>query len=527
MSEFTSRRKRSRQSPASTTDYYTEGPPKTSGRGHQGAGKLRRNGHLGVTDFSFDNGQGKANFSEAIDSLGHLEEMTTKKEKYNKKIEEIKQRSHHLLQTENRHRPRESKRKKTKDTEDPLQSVLREQQEASSRRDYRTSSLSSRKKKDDFFETESDDEVQEVPKKYSAQLKLVRDKQVRATSMDMNTPIPKKKTLGRKEIFQERESNTMLNDDFKTKDSYCSIDVSSVNETSTQRKHTESRKGSSSTAVDLCTEGETDSEDNNANHSERDRDRFRATKKANAFEQSTGKTTLTASTEEPTIMQTLDAIKNDKTFVPSMALTLSKAPSSSEGRKIKETFASSEATAGTKRKSFGRAVEVPTSLFKSKKSAKSANAGRLIVPGASLQTNNARSGSDRSLELRKKRTESRASQESIKSYTTSKGPSIWDELSQDSCASSAKLRTNDKSAARKTKNHKEDDLFDDLSSATSVAVEKRSSRSRDIPRTLYRTRSCTRRSSISDSGLTKQKKNDFVNMVDDDSDVEEVNSISC
>ncbi|GAX11796.1 sentrin-specific protease 7 [Fistulifera solaris] len=508
MSEFKSRKKRSRHSPASTIDYYAEGPPKTSGRGHQGTGKLRRNGHVDVTDFSFNNFEEKANFSEAVDSLGFLGEVKMKKASYNSKIGDISQKARKLL-TEPRQK--ESNRKRAKDiTEGPLDSVLREQQEVFGRREYRPSSLSSRKKKNDFFETESDDEVQEVTKKYPAQLKLILDKPVKATSPDMIARIPRKPIFGRKGVFRERESNTMLNDDFKPKDAYCSIDLSSSNETSVHSKPKERQKGGSSTAIDLCIDGETESEDNTAIHSKRGGDTFRATKKAKALDQPTGKDTRKASAEEQSILQTLDAIENDKPYVPSTAFTLSKAPSSSEGRKIKETYTSPTATAGTKRKSsLGRTVEVPTNSLKSKKSAKSANAGRAIVPGASLRTNNARSSSDRFLDFSKKRTESRASQESIKPYR--------DDLSKESCDSSAKLRTKDKP----TKNYKDDLFDDDLSSATSVAVEKRSNCIRDTARTLYHTRSSARRSSISDSNSAKRKKNDFVDMVDDGSDDEQ------
>jgi hypothetical protein len=494
------------------------GPPKTSGRGHQGTGKLKRNGHIDVADVSFN----IRNFSEATDSLGFLGEVKMTNASYNNKIGDISQRAQKLSSEP---RQKDLKRKKRKDTEDPLDIVLREQREASSRGDYKSSSLSPRKKKkDNNFETESDDEVQELTKNYPAQLTLVRDKPVQSTLLDMTARIPKKATFGRNGVFKERESNTMLNDDFKPKDAYCSIDLSS-NETSVHSKS--SRKGGSSTAIDLCTDGETESEDNFVNQSKRGGDSSRATKKANDLDQPTRKDIRNASTEERTILRALDVIENDKPYVPSMALTLSKAPSSSEGRKIKETYTSLTATAGTKRKSsFSRAVEVPTNPLKSKKNAKSANAGRAIVPGASLRTNHARFNSDRSLEPSKKRTESRASQESIKSYMTSKEPITWDDLSKDSCASSTKLRTKDKPAARKTKNYEDDDLFDDdLSSATSVAVEKRKNRSGDTPRTLYQTRSSARKSAISDSGSAKRKKSDFVDMVDDDSDDEQVSCI--
>lgn len=489
---FTSRRKRSRGSPASTMDHYETGPPKTSGHGHQTGSKQKNGGRFKDVSFNL------RSFSEAPDSLANPE--------FNEKLRTIQERS--KLLTSGKY-PKDTKRKKEKQQEEPLDIAMREQSGASNRRKHNTFGYSQDEIKSQQVE---DDEIQQNTKPKSTEL---------VWNDLLDKPIPKKnglKCFGLKEAAQQKDTNAKRTSNVRKADSYYSIGSSPID------KCNAIRKNSQPDAIDLCAEGETDSEENNADQSKyRHANDSRTFRKAAEIDQPIEKASRRAKKEETKITQTLAAIENDEIFVPQKPFNLYKAPSSSEGRKITATVAPSDKVDGTERKIPLDRGSGPPKLKNPFKQKKSATAGHPIFPGASLQSNKFQTRSNRSLESNDKRSGNGASLESSKSLTTPHKTLLYVQSSDEDCDSPSKWSSTNKPAAKKmNKNFDEDYSFDDFSSANSVAKKRKNNSNRE-PATsspIRRTRSSARKNSM------KRKHNEIVDMLDD-SDDEEVRHLCC
>lgn len=509
-----SRRKRFRSSPASTAEYFEIGAPRTSG--HQAGGKQKNGGRF-IDDVAYNFREG---FSEAPDSLANVKgTSTSEKLQYNEHLRKIKERA--KLLPKDKH-PNDTKSKKKKCKGEPLEVAMREQSGASSRREARTSLFGSRNERDgsEMDDDDDEDEVQEISKRYLQP----RRPDSRDTSKPTTTPwtdnflIPKKKTrnsFGLKGAPREKGSNNdKWNQESKMLNPHYSIDMSS-NEVA-RNKRSASRKNSKSAAIDLCSDGETDSEDIDADHSTyRHRASSRTTHNADEIDKHPGK--YEANNEEKHIAETVATIKNDQPYAPQISLNFFKAPSSSEGRNIQDAVALSDKSVSTERKSpVRRAFDLLKNSWMGKKSA---NAAQRIVPGATLESNRPQIRSGRPLESNNTRNPSVASLESNKTFTSngvsraSRSTGLFlNDSSDDSCDPLPKLRSKDKSASKKrNKNHK-DDSSDDYSPANT------SNRERATLSPIYRTRSSARKKISRDSGFVKHKTNEVVDMLEDSDD---------
>lgn len=378
----------------------------------------------------------------------------------------------------------------------------REQSGGSNRRDYITSWPNLR-------DESADDDVQEISK---------RDHEPKSTKpIWSDPPIPKKKNLkqfGRKEAYQEKESNYKRNPDDTMTNSIYSI-VSSPND-----KCNASRENVESTVVDLCcSDGETDAEDVDAGQLKYGAS-SRSIDKSKKIDQPAEQVSHKAIKGDNKITQTLATINGDEVFVPQKPLGLFKAPSSSEGRKITKA----DKTTNLERKSPMRiAIDRLTKPLPKRK--KSGSAGHPIFPGASLQPNKLQIRSDRLLEPSNTSNQRGASLEPSKSFATpsKRKALVRVDSSEDDCDYQSK-RSSDKPAAKKTSNSYDEDFsYDDFSSANSVAKKRKngSSREQDTPSPLFyrTTRSSARKSYL------KRKTNEVVDMLDD-SDDEEVSHVN-
>lgn len=503
------KRRRNSQRSSSTAEHYEKGPPGTSGHSHRASGKLKKGQTLRDVNYDFR----EKKFSEATDSLGYvglIEPRVAMPAKLQDRLQMLRERAQTMQSSS---KPNDKKIKKGKYREEPLDIVRREQKASC----INLFDSQYEREGSDFH----DNDIHKVPEKALHARQRQPDspdnstKQVRAFTDSYK--IPRKLSSSALEhttpVSEEKERNQVA----AKPPSSCST---SPDDNIADIKRSSLRPSVNSTTIDLCADGETDSEDynggNNSDRSPKGDEAFsKKSRDVNRSAKHFDEAADNAKKEEQKIAQAIATIENDQPFVPQPLFTLSKAPSSSEGRKIKEFVALSDKTADEKRESPVRSVInfVKNSMFGKKKSA---NAGQPIVPGASLESNKTRTARGTSLESNKARTARGASQEASKTITASVASMTTPSKHRLSCDSSdesydtpARPRSGEKPVTKKTSmGYKKDDSLPARSSA------RKNSRTpdREVPTASYATRSSTRKTSIA------RKIPEVVDMLEDSED---------